>query len=221
VKFESFEDRTMQKLVEGIHHFISHEFGEQKELFDKLAKTQHPQACFITCSDSRIDPNLITTTDPGDLFVVRNPGNIVPPIGNNSGEASAVEFAMVALGVKDIIVCGHTGCGAMKGLLDPQSLEELPLTGAWLKYAGATQQIIRDNYQHLSGDALVTAAAEENVLVQLEHLRTLPIIASRLGRQQVRLHAWMYKIATGQMFAYDSHVGEFRPLGTTTPTIPQ
>lgn len=209
----------MQKLVDGIHHFISHELGEQKELFDKLAKSQHPQACFITCSDSRIDPNLITSTGPGDLFVVRNPGNIVPPIGtSNNGEASAVEYAIVALGVKDVIVCGHTGCGAMKGLLAPKSLKELPLTRSWLKYAGATQQIIRDNYQHLSGDALVTAAAEENVLVQLEHLHTLPVVASRLGRNAIRLHAWMYKIATGQMFAYDSNVREFRPLGGVTPT---
>jgi carbonic anhydrase len=203
----------MQKLVDGIHHFASHEFAEQRELFNKLAKSQHPEACFITCSDSRIDPNLITTTDPGDLFVVRNPGNIVPPIGtSNNGEASAVEYAIVALGVKDIIVCGHTGCGAMKGLLNPQSLKELPLTKSWLKYAGATRQIIRENYTHLTGDALVTATAEENVLVQLEHLHTLPVVAARLGRGLIRLHAWMFKIPTGEMFAYDSHERQFLPL---------
>lgn len=208
----------MQKLVEGIHHFCSHEFGEQRELFNKLAKSQHPQACFITCSDSRIDPNLITTTDPGDLFVVRNPGNIVPPIGtSNNGEASAVEYAVVALGVKDIIVCGHTGCGAMKGLLEPERLKELPLTRAWLKYAGATQQIIRENYQHLSGEALLTATAEENVLVQLEHLHTLPVVAARLGRQ-IRLHGWMYRIGSGEMYAYDSGAREFRLL--SPPTSP-
>ncbi len=203
----------MQKLVEGIHHFAGHAFEDQRQLFDKLAKSQHPQACFITCSDSRIDPNLITWTDPGDLFVVRNPGNIVPPIGtSNNGEASAVEYAIVALNVRDIIVCGHTGCGAMKGLLNPKSLKELPLTRAWLKYAGATAQIILENYTHLSGDELVAAAAEENVLVQIEHLHTLPVIAARLGRGAIRLHAWMYKIATGQMFAYDGQERQFLPL---------
>lgn len=207
----------MQKLVEGIHHFVSHEFRQQRELFDKLSKSQHPQACFITCSDSRIDPNLITTTNPGDLFVVRNPGNIVPPIGtSNNGEASAVEYAIVALGVKDIIVCGHSGCGAMKGLLDPASLKNLPLTRAWLKYAGATRQIIRENYTHLTGDQLVTAAAEENVLVQLEHLHTLPVVAARLGRGTIRLHAWMFKIASGEMFAYDSGERQFLPMGGQT-----
>jgi carbonic anhydrase len=210
----------MQKLVEGIHHFVSNEFAQQRDLFDRLAKAQSPQACFITCSDSRIDPNLITSTSPGDLFVVRNPGNIVPPIGtSNNGEASAVEYAVVALGVKDVIVCGHTGCGAMKGLLNPKSLKELPLTRAWLKYAGATSQIVRENYSHLSGDDLITATAEENVLVQLEHLHTLPVIAARLGRGAIRLHAWMYKLATGQMFAYDSDERQFRAFATDSPAL--
>ena len=211
----------MEKLVEGIHHFVSHGFDQQRDLFNKLAKSQHPQACFITCSDSRIDPNLITTTDPGDLFVVRNVGNIVPPIGTSSNaEASAVEYAIMALGVKDIIVCGHTGCGAMKGLLNPASLKELPLTRSWLKYAGATQQIIRENYSHLSGDDLVTAAAEENVLVQLEHLHTLPVVAARLGRGAIRLHAWLFNISSGGMFAYDSNEREYLPLsGRSEQTV--
>ena len=203
----------MQRLVAGIHHFNSHTFGEQRELFQKLSKSQHPQACFITCSDSRIDPNLITSTDPGDLFVVRNPGNIVPPIGtSNNGEAAAVEYAIIALEVKDIIVCGHTGCGAMKGLLNPRDLKQLPLVRSWLKYAGATELIIRENYADLTGEELYTATAEENVLVQLEHLHTLPIVAARLGRGSIRLHAWMYNIASGQMFAYDSESRQFQPL---------
>lgn len=205
----------MQALVQGIHHFQSNTFNEQTELFRKLSKSQHPQACFITCSDSRIDPNLITTAEPGDLFVVRNPGNIVPPIGtSNNGEAAAVEYAVVALEVKDIIVCGHTGCGAMKGLLNPGDLKSLPMVRSWLKYAGATEYIVRENYAHLQGDELLTATAEENVLVQLEHLHTLPVVAARLGRGQIRLHAWMYNIATGQMFAYDSNTRQFEPLVT-------
>ena len=117
----------MQKLVQGIHHFQRNIFSSQRELFERLAVGQNPDALFITCSDSRINPNLITQTEPGELFIVRNAGNIVPPYGaSEGGEAAAIEFAVVGLGVKDIIICGHSQCGAMKGLLDPKSLDGLP-----------------------------------------------------------------------------------------------
>ena len=107
----------MQKLIQGIHHFQSNLFSPQRELFERLAGGQHPDALFITCSDSRISPNLITQTEPGELFIVRNAGNIVPPYGAaNGGEGATIEFALVGLGIQDIIVCGHSHCGAMKGL---------------------------------------------------------------------------------------------------------
>jgi carbonic anhydrase len=210
----------MQNLIQGVHHFHSYTFQEQRELFTRLSKSQHPQACFITCSDSRIDPNLITSTDPGDLFVVRNPGNIVPPIGtSNNGEAAAVEYAVMALGIKDIVVCGHSSCGAMKGMLFPNTVKEMPLVKSWLKYAGATERIIRENYQEIGEEELLVAAAKENVLVQVSHLYTLPVVAARMVRGLIRLHAWMYDIAQGRMFAYDSDQRRFVPLmegsGTT------
>ena len=200
----------MQKLIRGIHQFREENFVPMQDLFEQLAKGQKPETLFITCSDSRIDPGLLTRAQPGDLFILRNAGNIVPPHGaGNGGEAATIEFAVAALGVKDIIVCGHTHCGAMKGLLDPGQVAALPAVAAWLGHAEATRNIVRDNYGHLDGDRLVTATVEENVLVQLENLRTLPAVASRLVKGDLRLHGWVYKIETGEVFAYDPAGNQF------------
>lgn len=203
----------MQKLIEGLHRFQSEVFSTQRELFARLAHGQNPEVLFITCSDSRINPSLITQTEPGELFVLRNAGNIVPCYGHGTqGEDATVEFALAGLEVKHIVVCGHSGCGAMKGLLEPETLELLPAMKAWLKHAEATRTIIRGNYQHLHGDALLTATAQENVLVQLESLRTHPVVRERLEQRAVTLHGWVYKIATGQVFSYDPEGGQFLPL---------
>jgi carbonic anhydrase len=203
----------MQKLIQGIHQFKEEDFRPLQGLFEQLAKGQNPETLFITCSDSRIDPNLLTRSQPGDLFILRNAGNIVPPHGAaNGGEAATIEFAVAALGVKDIIICGHSHCGAMKGLLQPELVARLPSVAAWLSHAETTRRIVRDNYGHLDGDRLVTATVEENVLVQLEHLRTLPAVASRLVRGDLHLHGWVYKIETGEVFAYDMAQGQFVPL---------
>lgn len=203
----------MQKLFEGLHHFQKNIFSTQRELFERLAQGQSPETLFITCSDSRINPNLLTQTEPGELFILRNAGNIVPPYGAaNGGEGATIEYAVAALNVKDIIVCGHSHCGAMKGLLKPESLGDLPQVAQWLSHAEATRRIIRENYTHLENGALVTATVEENVLVQLENLRTHPAVAARLGRGQLSLHGWVYKIETGEVFAYDPDQGQFLPL---------
>ena len=177
------------------------------------ARDQTPEALFITCCDSRIDPNLITNSPPGGLFIVRNVGNLVACNGtSNNAELAAVEFAVVALGVKHIIICGHTNCGAMRAILEPKSLEQLPAVAQWLRHAESTSAIVKEHYQHLQGNALLTAAAQENVLVQLEHLRTSPAVATRVSRGRVQLHGWMYKIETGEIFAYDASNHEFLPL---------
>jgi carbonic anhydrase len=205
----------MQKLIDGIHKFQNEVFSSQIELFKKLEKGQSPQVLFITCSDSRINPSLITQTEPGDLFIIRNAGNIVPAYGNQgagSGEMGTIEFALDGLGVKDIIICGHSHCGAMKGLLQPQSLEKLPAMKAWLQNAETTKRIIFDHYKHLEGDALLMATIEENVLMQLEHLKTHPTVATRLAKNEIRLHAWVYKFETGVVFKYDPEVGQFVSL---------
>lgn len=210
----------MQKLIQGTHQFRSEDFVPLQGLFEHLAKGQNPETLFITCSDSRIDPNMLTRSKPGDLFIIRNAGNIIPPHGaGNGGEAATVEFAVAALGVKDIIICGHSHCGAIKGLLQPEQVASLPAVSSWLSHAETTRRIVRENYGHLDGDRLVTATVEENVLVQLENLRTLPAVASRLVRGDLFLHGWVYKIETGEVFAYEIASGQFVPLAKYRPPI--
>lgn len=208
----------VQQLVAGIHHFRKQVFRQQRELFERLAQGQRPETLFITCSDSRIDPNLITHTEPGDLFVLRNAGNIVPAYGATSGgEVATIEFAVTGLKVRDIVVCGHSHCGAMKGLLKPESLEEMPAVADWLKHAEATRRIVRSKYKQLTGDQLLEVCTEENVLVQLENLQTHPAVAVGLSEGLLKLHAWIYDIATGEVHVYDEDSAQFAPLGELRP----
>lgn len=203
----------MQRLIQGIHQFQQEDFRPLKGLFEQLAHGQKPETLFITCSDSRIDPNLLTRSRPGELFILRNAGNIVPAHGAaTGGEEATIEFAVAALGVRDIIVCGHSHCGAMHGLLHPDQLAGLPSVAAWLNHAETTRRIMRENYSHLEGEKLLTATVEENVLVQLENLRTLPAVAARLKKGDLRMHAWVYKIETGEVFAYEPEAGQFVSL---------
>lgn len=209
----------VQQLVAGVHRFRHEVFREQQALFQKLSQGQEPQTLFITCSDSRIDPNLITHTDPGDLFVLRNAGNLVPAFGaTNGGEVATIEFAVTGLGVRDIVVCGHAHCGAMKGLLHPEYVSEMPAVAEWLKHAETTRRIMRAKYGHLSGEALLDVAIEENVLMQLENLQTHPAVAVALAEDKLKLHAWVYDIASGEVFAYDDAAEQFQPLGGIRPT---
>jgi carbonic anhydrase len=203
----------MQQLLDGIHRFQRHSFLPSQKLFERLAEGQHPQTLFITCSDSRIDPNLLTNSNPGNLFILRNAGNIIPPHGTGiGGEAATFEFAVSVLGVQDIIVCGHSHCGAMQGLLNPDLIQSLPDVSVWLLRAEMTRRIIKDNYSQLQDEALLNATIEENVLVQIENLRTLPSVGSRLVRGDLHLHGWVYVIETGEIFAYDVEVGQFAKL---------
>lgn len=204
----------MQKLIHGIHHFQNHVFRSKRELFGRLAFTQSPGALFITCSDSRINPNLLTQTDPGDIFVLRNAGNIVPPDPEHGGEIATIEFAIKALDIKDIIVCGHSDCGAMKGLLDHGKTEAcMPSVSRWLHHARRTLDIIEEEYTHLQGRDRLMATIEENVIVQIENLRSHPIVDEKLARGELKLHGWVYKFETGQVFSYEPESGQFLPLG--------
>ncbi|MDF2641169.1 MAG: Carbonic anhydrase, partial [Pseudomonas sp.] len=127
---------ALQHIVDGFMHFRHEVFPQQQELFKKLATAQKPRAMFITCADSRIVPELITQSSPGDLFVTRNVGNVVPPYGQmNGGVSTAIEYAVGALGVQHIIICGHSDCGAMRAVLNPDSLEKMPTVKAWLRHA--------------------------------------------------------------------------------------
>ncbi len=211
----------MKALIEGVRKFQSEVFAAQKELFSRLAQGQHPRALFITCSDSRIDPCLLTQTHPGDLFILRNAGNIVPSYGAQIGGTTAtIEYAVGVLGVKNIIVCGHTDCGVAKGILDPDQAKDLPSLKDWLRQAEAVRRILQENYAHLTGDDLLTAAIQENVRVQLAHLRTHPLIAAKLRRGTVELHGWVYSIPTGQVWAFDENRDQFVSLSQTSRKEP-
>lgn len=203
----------MQKLVRGIHQFQAGVFRSKRELFRKLARGQRPAALFITCSDSRVNPNLLTQTEPGDLFVLRNAGNIIPPAPYTGGEIATLEFALVSLGIQDIVVCGHSDCGAMKGLLDIRATAAvMPTVASWLKHASRTADIVFTEYKDLQGAAQLTATAEENVIVQIENLRSHAFVEERIGRGELRLHGWVYKFETGEVFSYDPESGQFLPL---------
>ncbi|HWL94100.1 MAG TPA: carbonic anhydrase [Phycisphaerae bacterium] len=210
----------MQKLMQGIHSFQTEVFGTQRKLFERLAKGQEPIALFITCSDSRINPNLITQTQPGDLFIIRNAGNIIPPYAGSasSGEAATIEFAIANLGVKDVIVCGHSQCGAMKVIHHPERLTDMPAMKSWLVNAESTRRIMVEKYKDLSEPEFLTATVEENVLVQLENLRTHPTVSARIASGQLNLHGWVYKIETGEVFAFNPHEGQYFPLSKKPPT---
>ena len=182
-------------------------------MFERLKSGQTPDALFITCSDSRVNPNLITQTEPGQLFIIRNAGNIIPPYGAaNGGEGATVEYAVFALGIKDIIVCGHSYCGAIKGLIHPEQLEGMPSVSRWLRHAEATRLIMQEKYPEMRDETLETQTARENVLIQIENLQTHPSVASRLAQGRLKLHGWMYHFETGEVFAYDPAMRRFVPV---------
>ena len=209
----------MQNLVSGIHHFQTYVFRSKKDLFQKLRNKQQPTAIFITCSDSRINPNMLTHTEPGDIFVLRNAGNIIPPAPQFSGEIATIEFAVVGLDIKDIIICGHQDCGAMKFLLQNQPNELMPSMSQFLQNAAQTRAIIKREYSHLHGDSLIAATIQENIIVQLQNLRSHPFIEERLRTGKLNLHGWYYKFETGDVFSYDSTLGQFDKLKSSKETF--
>lgn len=222
---------SLTGLIQGLNAFHSNYFNANRELFERLSGGQSPEVLFITCSDSRIDPCLITQAQPGELFVMRNVGNIIPSYGAaSSAEAAGIEYAVEALGIQDIIICGHSHCGAMKGLLQVGTLAEtMPSVYDWLKRHGeATRRLVLENYPNVEADDLLKITIEQNVLTQIENLETYPSIRAKLHGGKLNLHAWRYEIETGTVFAYDASMRQFTlmekrsfpvpdPLITTAP----
>lgn len=204
----------MKKIVDGINRYKKEYFADHQELFESLVAGQTPRALFITCSDSRIDPSVITQTDPGEIFVLRTAGNIVPPYGSvRGGEAATIEYAVSALKIKHIIICGHSHCGAMSGLLHPEMVTTMPAVQSYLEFAEATRRIVNENYTELSdSDERLNLAVEENVLVQVENLRTHPSVAAALGRGQLGIHAWVYQFESGNVSAFNPQKAQFLPV---------
>jgi carbonic anhydrase len=203
----------MKNLIQGLREFKSTYVHHHQDLFESFAQGQAPRVLFITCSDSRLDPNLLTNTDLGDLFVIRNAGNIVPPYGaTNGGEGASVEYAIHALGIEQIVVCGHSHCGAMKGLLQLGKLEEeMPLVYSWLRHAEATRRLVKENYGDRSKEELLEIAIAENVLTQIENLKTYPVIRSRIYQGKLKIYGWVYLIETGDVLAYDPETRAYVP----------
>ena len=203
----------MKKLMRGLRQFQDTYVPEHKKLMASLAKGQSPNALFITCSDSRVQPELSTQAELGELFVIRNAGNIVPPFGaTNGGEGATIEYALKSLNVDHIIVCGHSSCGAMKGLLQIGNLEaKMPLVYNWLIHTEATRQLVEDNYGDLEKADKLDMLVGENVLTQIENLRTYPAVRSMLHRGDLSLHGWIYNINDGSILAYDSERHAFVP----------
>lgn len=203
----------MEKLVKGIHQFQEKYFAPQRKVFEQLATGQTPEVLFITCSDSRVSPNMVTQSALGELFILRNAGNIVPPYGSGSwGEAATIEYAICALKIRHIIVCGHSSCGAMQALTRPETLENLPAVAKWLEYADATRRIVQSNYGDRDVAVQAKIAIEENVLVQLQNLRTHPAVAQQCAKGNLFLYGWVYKLETGEVFGFDPALGQFVPL---------
>jgi carbonic anhydrase len=203
----------MEKLVKGFLKFRTEVFGKKKELFTRLSENQAPRALFITCSDSRVDPTLLTQTDPGELFILRNAGNMVPPYGFMQGGSTAtIEYAMAVLKVPHIIVCGHTDCAVMKAVLHPEEVNDLPAVKEWVGQAETTRRLMREHYVDLKGNDRLTKTTQENVRSQLDHLRTHPAVALQLRKGKVDLHGWVYSISTGDVWVYDFETEEFTSL---------
>jgi carbonic anhydrase len=213
----------MNRLLEGVRRFRHVVYPSQQEVYEEAARTpQRPHTLFITCADSRIDPELITQSGPGEIFVTRNVGNLVPAYGAMLGGVSAViEYAVASLGVRHVVICGHTDCGAMKALLRPQQTEKLPTLKAWLRNAEAARSVVDARGHAADEQYALNALIEENVLLQMIHLRTHPSVAGRLADGSLTVHGWVYDIGNGDVRIHDAGSGRFVPIDDFMITAPE
>jgi carbonic anhydrase len=216
-------NEALQRLLSGVDKFYREIYPQRKDAYQQAVREgQDPQALFITCADSRIDPELLTQSGPGDIFVTRNIGNMVPAYGSAiGGVSSVIEYATTALNVKHIVVCGHSDCGAVKGLLAPESLGSMPTVKAWLQHGEAALSVVKARRPDISDKDAVDFLIDENVLLQLNHLRTHPSVAGRLANGTLTLSGWVYDIAHGTVRIYDEKAGEFRPFQSLVSETPK
>jgi len=203
-----------KRIAAGVRRFQSEVFPAQRQLFERLRKGQEPVALFLTCADSRVVPNLITQTGPGELFVERNPGNMVPPYSEFvGGVTSGVEYANLVLKVPLIIVCGHTDCGVMKALLHPEIAAGLPGVQQWMRHGSQARQIILRDHAELPDENRISALTRANVLEQIANLTTHPSVASRLSKDEVLIVGWVYDIGDGSIWQAVPETGKFELFG--------
>ncbi|MDA8621913.1 carbonic anhydrase [Psychrosphaera sp.] len=199
----------MEKILKGLKKFQEEVYPEHKDRFEALAQSQDPDVLFITCSDSRIDPNLITQSEPGELFICRNAGNIVPPHSHETGGMTAsIEYAVSVLKVRHIIICGHSSCGAMKAAMNPLSVKRLPHVKVWLDHCRAAKEAVQLEHEHLADEHL-DEVTKQNIILQMNHLKTHPAVFSKLHTNEIQVHGWMYDIKTGNVEIYDDKQTRF------------
>ena len=203
----------MERIREGVRRFRQEIFVQKRELYESLAEKQQPDVLFLSCGDSRVEPSLLTGSDPGQIFVERTPGNIVPIYDDSArvGVSASIEYAVAVLGVRDIIICGHSACGAMKGLLHPEKLAEIPATARWLTFATPAVELLERTHGGLTEEQRLKALIQLNVVEQMSHLHTHPAVASRLKTGRLGIHGWFYEIHTGRVDAYDPVTDKFEP----------
>ncbi|MFK0332911.1 carbonic anhydrase [Rhizobium sp. NPDC090275] len=202
----------MKDIIDGFLKFQKEAFPERVKLFKDLANQQNPRALFISCSDSRLVPELVTQREPGDLFVIRNAGNIVPSYGPEPGGVSAsVEYAVAALQVSDIVICGHSDCGAMTAIATCRCLDHMPAVSGWLRYADSAR-VVNEAREHKNESAKVASMVRENVVAQLANIQTHPSVRLALEEGRITLHGWIYDIASGLIEAFDGSRSAFVSL---------
>lgn len=202
----------MQKLLDGLRHFQKNLFREKRDLFEQAVRGQKPTAMLITCSDSRVLPETLLQADPGDLFVSRNAGNLVPPPETESGEAASIEYAVNVLGVTDFIICSHYRCGAVKAIIDEPQDNILPMVSSWLKHASVVKEEMQRDFAELQGEHLWDKAVERNTIAQLDNLKKHTPIAAGLATGRVRVHAWVLRFETSEISVYDETNDAFNPI---------
>ena len=217
-------NEILQQLKDGVRRFQTDVYPQQAEMFAQAAsEKQAPHTLFITCADSRIDPIAITSSSTGEIFVARNIGNMVPAYGEMLGGVSAViEFAVTSLGVRHIVICGHTHCGAMQGLLNPESVAKMPTVKTWLHNAHAALRVaetLHEQANHTGMDCdLTNILTEQNVLLQMQHLKTHPSVAGAIAKRELTISGWIYSIGTGEVrIASDGEIS-FTPIGLALTT---
>ncbi|HEY5381876.1 MAG TPA: carbonic anhydrase [Acidobacteriaceae bacterium] len=216
-------DPVLEQLKNGVRRFRSKVYPERAGLYAQaVQETQRPHTLFIACADSRVDPIEITQSAPGEVFVLRNIGNMVPAYGEMLGGNSAViEYAVSLLGVRHAVICAHTDCGAMKALLDPASTEKMPSVRNWLTNAHAALTVAESFYERELRDSevqeppsrpLIDILTEQNVLLQLQHLKTHPSVARAVARGELTLSGWVYAIGTGEVCIAKDGERTFTPV---------
>jgi carbonic anhydrase len=201
------------KLAEGVRRFRTQIFPNSADLFKRLAAGQAPFALFLTCADSRIVPSLMTNTGAGELFIERNPGNLVPVYDESSvGVSASIEYAITALGVQHVIICGHSDCGAVHGIMEPAKLSDMPAVARWLRHGQEAKRRLECDGGPSDGAARMHRLTRLNVVVQMENLLTHPSVQTALARDALQIHGCVYDIATGAVETYDSAAASFSEL---------